>query len=562
MDKECQICMIEEPLLWMPCGHRACRVCLERVLFARVNDESTHENIAANSIIDEEELIENYYVNCSGWGRCPFCRRLISMYDIKESADSLKSFYTKHLDIWSTEVAGLIYVDRDKSMRIEFPSCDDEIPTVTFIAAGADVVVPFEDGFHYNKTCKSFYGCIDLSKVEEFPNKEERWEMVMQFSTDLRFIIHGMIVKKPISLQYKNIKDCPLSGTWIVRWQRSNEKGVDRNDLTSVRMKVYGNKFVCHSIEYELNLGNDEESRVHFHWPYSNNIQVAESGVNLQRKPDGPDIGETIVWTVDSDDYFRIFWTRETKEILNEPCVVQRLGYRSTLFHRIDRSRQREKPECNSQSLFPNVFMQGLTIGIASYHFVSKDGDGEEGAYISYESIKCADWPPLDNGSPVPARVPFEDISYDEETRTFRGTIPWQERYGTSWNGAIKWNYEMKFDSEFICIATGNVKSIRADGNSDDSFNHIYGESLLYVNGGIFNKIRQLLTAPLDDPTAGQPNDDETEIDGLVIRANIEKIRERLSDENVSARLKHYITTNIGIGAFTMKEDDLIDYNL
>ena len=158
MDKECQICMIEGPLLWMPCCHRACQVCLERVLFMRVNDESSiHENIAANSIIHDEELIENNYANCSGWGRCPFCRRLLSMYDIKESADSLKSFYTKHLDIWSTEVAGLIYVDRDKSMRIEFPSCDDDIPTVTFITTGADVVVPYEDGFHYNKTCKSFY---------------------------------------------------------------------------------------------------------------------------------------------------------------------------------------------------------------------------------------------------------------------------------------------------------------------------------------------------------------------------------------------------------------------
>ena len=77
-----------------------------------------------------------------------------------------------------------------------------------------------------------------------------------------------------------------------------------------------------------------------------------------------------------------------------------------------------------------------------------------------------------------------------------------------------------------------------------------------------FNKIRQLLTAPLDDSIRNQTNDDETEIDGLVIRANIEKIRERLSDENVSVRLKHYITTNIGISAFMVKEDDLIDYNL
>ena len=39
---------------------------------------------------------------------------------------------------------------------------------------------------------------------------------------------------------------------------------------------------------------------------------------------------------------------------------------------------------------------QRAPVGLASLHFVAEDGEGEDGAYISYEHPHCALWPPLD----------------------------------------------------------------------------------------------------------------------------------------------------------------------
>ncbi len=61
----------------------------------------------------------------------------------------------------------------------------------------------------------------------------EKWECIMQFSSDFRFVSHGAIIKRPAVAADQNeenyFKQFPLSGRWTVRWQRSDQKGVDRN---------------------------------------------------------------------------------------------------------------------------------------------------------------------------------------------------------------------------------------------------------------------------------------------------------------------------------------------
>ena len=84
--------------------------------------------------------------------------------------------------------------------------------------------------------------------------------------------------------------------------------------------------------------------------------------------------------------------------------------------------------------------------GLASYHFVDdtvtrSDGRNDLAAYISYEHERVAQWPPLDNGTPVPSRVWFSNTSFDSTTRTFRGTIDWEGTYNTTWQGDISWRY-------------------------------------------------------------------------------------------------------------------------
>jgi len=65
-------------------------------------------------------------------------------------------------------------------------------------------------------------------------------------------------------------------------------------------------------------------------------------------------------------------------------------------------------------TIFGSAYLQGGSVGVASYHF-----DAPDDAYISYEKAP-AEWK-LDDGSPPPARKPFVSPHYDDTTRTFTG---------------------------------------------------------------------------------------------------------------------------------------------
>jgi len=137
-----------------------------------------------------------------------------------------------------------------------------------------------------------------------------------------------------------------------------------------------------------------------------------------------------------------------------------------------------QRPQYVKERLWGNVFLQGGRIGLASYHFLSPDE--EHGCYISYESSQTAFWGTLDDGSPLPSRVPFRDVQYDESSTTFRGTIAWKEDYGTSWNGSDRWEYEMVFAKEFTKIKSGGVRNFLAEGG--EGTKHEYGTTLRYFN--------------------------------------------------------------------------------
>ncbi|CAK0886458.1 unnamed protein product [Prorocentrum cordatum] len=94
--------------------------------------------------------------------------------------------------------------------------------------------------------------------------------------------------------------------------------------------------------------------------------------------------------------------------------------------------------------------------GYASYHFE------EGGAYISYESALCSNFPALDDGSMPPARKYFcEGATFDLASRTFRGSVSW---HPTTWQGDERWEYEMVFSSDLEAIVGGSVHRIAKDG--------------------------------------------------------------------------------------------------
>ena len=197
----------------------------------------------------------------------------------------------------------------------------------------------------------------------------------------------------------------------------------------------------------------------------------------------------------------------------------------------------------NSNSPWGNTFIQFHKVGYASYYFVSGSGENEDGAYISYEHEDCSLWPSLDDGSPVPERVPFIHISYDAEMRTFRGTIPWLEAYGTTWNGDSEWKYEIIFDSEFTCIIGGHVSM----GQSQRTY---YGSTLIYYNLAIVEIIKEKVDA--------DHNEEDQSLQSR-FRAVIEREQGRLANEGASDQT--LVLVSQGLTGVIDPSLSLIDYN-
>ena len=103
-------------------------------------------------------------------------------------------------------------------------------------------------------------------------------------------------------------------------------------------------------------------------------------------------------------------------------------------------------------SIMGQAYMQGGSLGVASYHFPEIDQ-----AYISYEAAP-PQWT-LDDGQPPPQQKPFVNPRYDEATRTFTGTIDWSDN---NFHGDARWEYEMVFSEDFARITGGQVRNCGA----------------------------------------------------------------------------------------------------
>jgi hypothetical protein len=317
---ECPICLVAHPLLITPCNHRVCQTCLERVLLGTQQSLPLIESrIGEESIASDEELEDFIVSNNPTCGKCPFCRKYISLFDVKieRGKDREAEFiYEKRNDLWRTALCGISFQDGMQSIVLKFPNNDhDEPNAVISVDPDKHLNISFETGCFFHEKTNTFHGSLDL---KDGPMKiQEKWDFVMQFASDFRFVTHGIIVKRPvecISDEPSNITSrYPLAGDWVVRWQRLDQRGVDRNSLDAARLTVYGNSFYFQGFMYHINLGDDEEEgRVHFMWPsyLGSYKQVAESGIDLRSNPHGPGVGETIVWTTSNPNFFRIFWVR------------------------------------------------------------------------------------------------------------------------------------------------------------------------------------------------------------------------------------------------------------
>jgi len=412
-----------------------------------------------------------------------------------------------------------------------------------------------------------------------------------------------------------------------------------------------------------------ENNNIYFHWPTMGVTQTLEPECDFRETKRIPAVGEYLKWTTTDQDQPYIVWQRQTMGACpptaktcisyfgrsggggdsalnggsstdpfhartdNPPPSWYRLWQpsevaaadllsRSAAF---DNNRDaRGRPRYHAHQLWGNTFCQGLRVGLASYHFgwlndtnntennhnnnTDAEESGQPYAYISYENSMCSSWPPLDDGSPIPPRVPFHDISFEEVEVTrpigntdqddndenhdndgtnntvtmknviFRGNIEWQQDYGTTWQNSERWEYEMHFDSRFTCILSGTVHSINANHAPD----HLtvpfantsrrqemsqYGTDLVYINAGILQAFDRWMMDPSSSTNYGpqdvSANDNNDEFDDgsyQRYRSLSRSIRRRLQAEGASVR-----TVAILNMVLTMSQQpavtDIIDYN-
>jgi hypothetical protein len=192
----------------------------------------------------------------------------------------------------------------------------------------------------------------------------------------------------------------------------------------------------------------------------------------------------------------------------------------------------RTPPSYHSNTLFGNTFCQARMVGLASYHFVSKDE-----CYISYEHTTTAVWGTLDSGVALPSRVPFRNVTFDAEERIFRGSICWWDDFGTTWHGMKQWEYEMHFDEKFYTILSGQVHSITLHNHRTEM--SVFGETLLYCNAALFDVFR----------------------DVNYREASVE-LRESLQRQGASVRVLALLHSLLTVAAQGESSNNPIDYNL
>lgn len=186
--------------------------------------------------------------------------------------------------------------------------------------------------------------------------------------------------------------------------------------------------------------------------------------------------GTTLRWKRSGSDSVIEDWKFDRALPPESTATIPISGKNGELYWRLGLS-EPQPPLYNATSLEGNVFVQSGSMGEASYHI---DPDQP---YISYENAYAVtQWPPLDNGRPIPSKMYFTHVQ--TEGTHFRGVIDWIGTYGTTWNHARRWIYEIHFDDQFHCVLSGTVRyeqDIDRHGQSE------FGKDLVYINAALLS---------------------------------------------------------------------------
>lgn len=267
-----------------------------------------------------------------------------------------------------------------------------------------------------------------------------------------------------------------------------HKKNLDINEWPIVD-KTFSELNGCHCFSFERSEGPkyrvaEEEVRAfpfkpgsHFHTA----SRTFHGEVVIQNEEGGDCCGVVILQF--STDFQRI----TVGAIMLNRIIVEYFGVGGRMLHALSPSGLQEQPQYHGDRLWGNVFYQDFKNGLASFQFLSL-----EECYISYEHTLCRQFPPLDDGSPIPNKVLFHNISFVEGDRIFRGEIWWDEDYGTTWQGFQKWKYEIKFDSYYTLITSGTVKSFFCDSEEPREMAS-FEQDLNYINAAIGERLKKMI---------------------------------------------------------------------
>jgi hypothetical protein len=457
--------------------------------------------------------------------QCPICRSDMSLFDLKKtrpSSDDTDDVYAypKDCNIANSKLQGMVFIKNrciEGNESLHFPSSENgpsELPYLNLekvprhdphwkLDDGSKLPDKkyFEPGCHFHEQTRTFHGTIRWGQDDcrKWLRGSPRWDFILGFSSNFRFIARGVFIARKESCQSiecgKNDCKFPLDGKWKVTWPDNG---------TSMNITVHGNKFHFdtvlpfqgNSVPHAMQFTNPENPTIV--WEDQEFTQTSISGVYLRSHPRarmGSQIGESIGWAVSGSSRPEMIWTRQSMPPDNslfevahfEPDHAGKRQYQRLIQGVNDQPVV--LPTYHSDTIWGNTLCQALTVGMASYHFMSDESAGA-GAYISYEHERTAVWPPLDNGMPVPARMWFREISFDAERRIFRGTIDWFGTHGTTWQGNRLWKYEIQFAEEYTCITGGAVRCVALDSEEQETEMSVFGEDLVYVNAGLLEQIR------------------------------------------------------------------------
>jgi hypothetical protein len=472
------------------CGHVFCVSCIQRVL------------CKSRSIYDtsEDECIQHM---CITRGKCPICRSNVNLFELRDVISPQSFVVEKNRMMSSWPIGKSIYKQRvlgrqasdfanrlDEvavsegpvkgfGMQISFDKID--APYIISLAHHGDECddfglaedvwprcITFND-FHFHVETMTFHG--SASAHVQWATRSYLYkdlDCVLQFSPDGRYIRDGYL-----SWSYFNpssLSAYPMDGVW--KCEVNSEETI----LIHVQLHSFSLK------DTMCRISINDKNKACFKWPNSSYIHVSDQEMPFGST--GPDIGEVLCWESNRSFEYRE-WTRVSKTLEGVSTDVRMTPLSSKGFHgqfiyqRVTDKDQILHPTYNADSIWGNTFCQAFTIGLASYHFLKPDDDSNEYiAYISYENPKTTQWPNLDNGEPIPSRVQFRNIQWDEEARTFKGDILWIQDHKTTWRNDSKWTYVLKFDPIYKFIASGTCTMANREP-------HQFGEDLVYINAAM-----------------------------------------------------------------------------